>query len=245
MRLQGKTAIVTGGSRGIGASIAKVFAKEGASVIVGYRSQAESAEQVVADIVLQGGCASAVQADVTSPGDLAELCDASVIDFGGLDIFVNNAGWAKLQPLDQIDAKLVMQQLQTNIAGLIFGTQAAARVMNDGGRIINITSIAAKGGPGGSVYSATKAAGNTLTKCYAAELGHRKITVNAIAPAAVETDLYYEVGLDKNHENALAATPLGWIGTSDDVAKAAVFFASDDAEWITGEVLQVSGGRAM
>jgi len=245
MQLKNKTAIITGGSRGIGAAIAKCFASEGASVLISYRLDAESAEKTVAEIKLAGGRAAAICSDVTSPGDLRELCEACVVDFGGLNIFVNNAGWAKLQSLDEIEPVALDAQLQTNIAGLIYGTQAAARVMRNNGRIINITSIAAKGGPGGSVYSATKAAGNTLTKCFAAELGPRGITVNAVAPAAVETDLYYEVGLDKNHDAALAATPLGRIGSAKDVAKAVLFFASEDSAWVTGEVLQVSGGRAM
>jgi len=158
---------------------------------------------------------------------------------------VNNAGWAKLQPLEEIELAAIDAQLATNVTGLILTTQAAAAAMEDGGRVINISSIAAKGGAGGSVYSATKAAANTLTKCFAAELGPRGITVNAVAPAAIETDLYFEVGLNENHENSLASTPLGRIGDVDDVARAALFFASEDAAWITGEILHVSGGKAM
>lgn len=245
MRLKNKTAIITGASRGIGAAIATSFAEEGASVVINYHASADKAEQLATDICTAGGRAIAVQGDVRSQDDMAQLCEACCVNFGQLDIFVNNAGWAKLQTLTDIDIASLDAQLRTNISGTVFGTQAAAALMKDGGRIINITSIAAKGGAGGSVYSATKAAGNSLTKCYAAELGPKGITVNAIAPAAVETDLYYEVGLDKNKDSALAGTPLGRLGTVEDIARAAIFFASDDAAWITGEVLQVSGGRAM
>ena len=245
MRLAGKTAIVTGASRGIGAAIAKRFAAEGAKIIVNYRSNASAAKAVVQAIEADGGHAMALQADIANPKEVNAMVAATMTEFDHLDILVNNAGWAKLQTLDEIEPATIEAQLATNVTGLILATQAASREMNSGGRVINISSIAAKGGAGGSVYSATKAAGNALTKCYAAELGPRGITVNAVAPAAVETDLYYEVGLDENHERSLAATPLGRIGDVDDVAHAALFFASEDAAWITGEVLQVSGGKAM
>ncbi len=245
MRLANKVAIITGASRGIGAEIARQFAKAGAKVVVNFRGSEDKARQVVQSIQSGGGDAIAVQGDVVSADDISSLVESTVQHFGGLDILVNNAGWARLQRLEDIAPDDLDRQLSINIKGLILGTQAAARVMRRKGRVINISSIAAKGGPGGSVYSATKAAGNALTKSYAAELGPRGITVNAIAPAAVETDLYYDVGLDKNHDNSLAATPLGWIGTVEDVAKAALFFASEDAAWITGEILQVSGGKAM
>lgn len=245
MKLAGKVAVITGASRGVGAAIAKCFAANGASVVVNYRSNQEAANAVVSEISERGGDAIAVAGDVSNTLDMGALVDTALRTFGRMDILVNNAGWAKLQPLDQIEPEAIDAQLATNNAGLILTTQAAARVMQSNGRVINISSIAAKGGAGGSVYSGTKAAVNTLTKCYAAELGPRGITVNAIAPAAIETDLYFEVGLDQNQEKSLAATPLGRIGDVDDVARAALFFASDDAAWITGEILQVSGGKAM
>jgi len=245
MRLVEKVAIITGASRGIGAEIARQFAKAGANVVVNYCGSEDKARDVVQAIQLRGGEAIAVQGDVASPDDMSNLVETAVQHFGGLDILVNNAGWARLQRLEEIVPDDLDRQLSINIKGLVLGTQAATRVMRENGRVINISSIAAKGGAGGSIYSATKAATNTLTKSYAAELGPRGITVNAIAPAAIETDLYYEVGLDKNHDNSLASTPLGWIGTAEDVAKAALFFASEDAAWITGEILQVSGGKAM
>lgn len=245
MKLAGKVAVITGGSRGIGAAIARCFAAHDAKVVVNYQSNRAAADAVVSDILKHGGDAIAVAADVSLTSDVNSLMAEAQSAFGALDILVNNAGWAKLQRLEQIDGDAIDAQLATNIKGVILTTQAAAAVMRNGGRVINVSSIAAKGGAGGSVYSATKAAANALTKCYAAELGPRQITVNAIAPAAVETDLYFEVGLDQNHEASLAATPLGRIGDVNDVARAALFFASDDAAWITGEILQVSGGKAM
>lgn len=245
MRLKGKTAIVTGASRGIGEAIARRFAKEGANVVVNYRRAKDKADAVVSDILEQGGQALAVQADVCDVGAIQQMVNRTISSFGGLDILVNNAGWAKLQPLEDITPELIDSQLNINIKGIILTTQAVCKHINDKGRIINISSIAAKGGACTSVYSATKAAANALTKSYAAELGPRGITVNALAPAAVETDLYFEVGLDKNHDNSLASTPLGYIGDVHDVANAALFFASDEASWITGEILQVSGGKAM
>jgi len=245
MRLTGKVAVITGASRGIGAAIAKQFASEGARIVVNYRSNRIAADEVVQAIRDNGGHAISVRADVSSQSDVIELVEAAVHAFGRIDILVNNAGWAKLQSLEELDVSAIDQQLAINVKGLILATQAVAKKMTDGGRVINISSIAAKGTPGGSVYSATKAAANALTKSHAFELGQRGITVNAVAPAAVETDLYFEVGLDENHESSLAATPLGRIGNVDDVARAALFFASDDAGWITGEILQVSGGKAM
>ena len=245
MKLVGKVAVITGASRGIGAAIAKCFAANGAKVVLNYRSNREAANAVVSEISERRGDAIAVAGDVSNALDMGALMETAQHTFGRVDILVNNAGWAKLQPLDQIEPGAIDTQLATNITGLILTTQAAASVMQSRGRVINISSIAAKGGAGGSVYSATKAAANTLTKCYAEELGPRGITVNAIAPAAIETDLYFEVGLDQNHEKSLAATPLGRIGDVDDIARAALFFASDDAAWITGEILQVSGGKAM
>lgn len=245
MKLAGKVAVITGASRGIGAAIAKCFAANGAKVVVNYRTNQEAADAVVSDIIERGGDAIAIIGDVSKATNVEALMAETHQAFGRVDILVNNAGWAKLQPLEHIETDAIEAQLATNVTGLILTTQAAAAVMQKGGRVINVSSIAAKGGAGGSVYGATKAAANALTKCYAAELGPRGITVNAVAPAAVETDLYFEVGLDQNQERSLAETPLGRIGDVEDVARAALFFASDDAAWITGEILHVSGGKSM
>ena len=245
MKLIEKVAIVTGASRGIGAAIAKRFAQEGAYVVINYCNSANKANDVVNEIVEKGGKAISIQADMRTPQGAKQLVKKAIENFGHLDIFVNNAGGAILQPLALITPRDIKMQFDLNVFGLIYGTQVAAEVIADNGRIINITSIAAKGGANMSVYSATKAAGNALTKCYAAELGPRGITVNAIAPAAMETDLYFEVGLDKFEEQSLAATPLGRTGSVEDVAASATFLASEDAAWITGEIIQVSGGKAM
>ena len=245
MKLENKVAIITGASRGIGAEIAKRFAHEGSSVVVNYRSNKAKALEVVEGINKSNGQAIAVKGDVSSVDDMKNLVRQATQNFGGLDIFVNNAGCADLQRLEEISLSAMSRQIDINIKGVILGTQAAAKAMRDNGRIINISSIAAQGGVGQSIYSATKAAMNSLTKSYALELGPRGITVNAVAPAAVETDLYFEVGLDKYHESSVKNTPLGWIGSVSDVANAVTFFASEDAAWITGEILKVSGGKTL
>ena len=245
MQLNGKTALITGASRGIGAAIAKRFAAEGASVAVNYHSSPQKAEAVVVQIVEAGGQAIAVRGNLRETATIDDMVARVGEAFGRIDILVNNAGWASLQSLEEITRSDLVAQFELNVFGLIETIRAAAPYMSEGGRIINITSIAAKGGAGGAVYGATKAAGNSLTKSFAEELGPRGITVNAVAPAAVETDLDFEVGLDQRRDAAIAGTPLGRAGSVDDVASAALYFASDDAAWVTGEILQVSGGRAM
>ncbi|MGB0960422.1 MAG: SDR family NAD(P)-dependent oxidoreductase [Halocynthiibacter sp.] len=240
-----KTAIVTGASRGIGAAIAKRLAKDGYAVVVNYRTQGASAQQVCAEIQSQGGTAIAVQGDVTTVAGCDAVVAAAFEKFSRLDVLINNAGWARRAPLAEIDAASMRQQLSINIEGLILMSQAASQDMSPNGRIINITSIAAAGGPEFTVYGATKAAGNAITCSLAHELGPRGITVNAVAPAAVETDLYYEVGLDEFREVSLQNTPLGVAGTCEDVAGAVSFFASPDARWVTGQILRVCGGKSL
>lgn len=240
-----KTALVTGASRGIGACIAKRLAKDGYAVIVNYRSNRSKADDVCEAIRGQGGIAIAVQADVSTLAGCRALVAAAMSEYGRLDVLVNNAGWARRAPLSQIDPDTMRQQLAINIEGLILMSQAAAPEMGSGGRIVNITSIAAAGGPEFTVYGATKAAGNAITRSLAHELGPQGITVNAVAPAAVETDLYFEVGLDQFRAMSLENTPLGVEGTSEDIAGAVAFFASPDAGWITGQVLQVCGGKSL
>ncbi|MEM8859015.1 MAG: 3-oxoacyl-ACP reductase family protein [Chloroflexota bacterium] len=245
MKLQGKVALITGASRGIGASIAKRFAAEGAKVVVNYRSSSEKAAALVNEIAALGGTATAIQADISKPADVKNLVDQTVQAFNQVDILVNNAGWGALKPLSEITFDLIKSHFDLNVVGLIFATQQAAQHMPSGGRIINISSIAAKGGPTGGVYSASKAAVNALTKSFAGDLGPQGITVNAIAPGATVTDLYDEVGLADHEEAIIADTPLGRVGQPEDIAGAALFLASEDASFITGEILQVSGGRAM
>jgi 3-oxoacyl-[acyl-carrier protein] reductase len=225
MKLHNKVAIVTGGSRGIGAAIAREFASQGAKVVVNYLNSQEKADAVVAGIDLL----------------VKRACEA----FGGVDILVNNAGWATLERLQDITFDDTKKQFELNVFGPIFLTQKISAIMASGSVIINISSIAAKGGAGGSIYCATKAALNTLTKCYAAELGEKGIRVNAIAPGAVETDLYIEAGLVKREAEIIGQTPLKRLGQPCDIASLALFLASQDSSWITGEVIQISGGRFM
>lgn len=243
--MSSRTALITGASRGIGAAIAKRLAEDGCAVIVNYRSNRTQAEEVCKKIRSQGGTASAVQADVSSLEDCRALVAAVMAEHGRLDILVNNAGWARRASLSQIEPDSMRQQIAINVEGPILMTQAAAPNMSCGGCIINITSIAAAGGPEFSVYAATKAAENAITRSFAHELGPLGITVNAVAPAGVETDLYYEVGLDKSREMSLQNTPLGVEGTCDNVAGAVSFFASADARWVTGQVLNVCGGKSL
>lgn len=245
MKLKGKVALITGSSRGIGAQIAKDFAKQGAKVVVNYQQNQQMADDVVADIIQQGGQAIAIRADVSQIDGIDSLVEQTCKVFNVIDILVNNAGWATLERLPDITFEDTKKQFELNVYGPIFLTQTVSAVMPTGGVIINISSIAAKGGAGGSIYCATKAALNTLTKCYAAELGEKGIRVNAIAPGAVETGLYVEAGLVHREAEIIAQTPLKRLGQPDDIASLALFLASDDASWITGEVIQISGGRFM
>ena len=245
MKLKGKVALITGASRGIGAQIAKDFAKQGAKVVVNYHNNQQKADAIVAEIVKQGGLAIAVQADVSQQSGIDTLVKQTCAAFGGVDILVNNAGWATLERLQDITLDDTKKQFELNVFGPIFLTQKVSAIMPQGSVIINVSSIAAKGGAGGSIYCATKAAINTLTKCYAAELGDKGIRVNAIAPGAVETDLYIEAGLVKREAEIIAQTPLKRLGQPHDIASLALFLASEDSSWITGEVIQISGGRFM
>ena len=245
MKLKNKVAIVTGGSRGIGAAIACDFASQGAKIVVNYLNSQEKADAIVTDIIEKGGLAIAVQADVSQLSGIDHLVKQTCEVFGGVDILVNNAGWATLERLQDITFDDTKKQFELNVFGPIFLTQKTSAIMPAGSVIINISSIAAKGGAGGSVYSATKAAINTLTKCYAAELGEKGIRVNAIAPGVVETDLYIEAGLVKREAEIIGQTPLKRLGQPDDIASLALFLASEDSSWITGEVIQISGGRLM
>ncbi len=245
MKFKNKVVLITGGSRGIGAAIAHKFAEEGANLIINYHSEAEKAQMVCNHAIELGADALSVKADISNSDDVKRMVKETIDYFGQIDVLINNAGWAQKQSLIEINPKDLNRQLQVNIAGMVYCTQAIAAIMEDYGRVINITSLAAKGGAAFPVYSATKAAGNALTKSFAEELGHRNITVNAVAPAAVETDLYRSVGLDQFKESSLAASALGFLGDVNDVADAVLFFASEQSRWITGEILYVTGGRNM
>lgn len=243
--LTGKTAIVTGASLGIGAAIARKLAAEGASVVVNYaRSQAQ-AQTVVDEIRQAGGKAIAVQADLRDAAQIQNLFDAAVKAFGKVDVLVNNAGQYEFQPLEAVTEEHIDKHFDLNVKSLILATKEAVKVFGDnGGNIINISSVVATGAvPNGSVYSATKAAVDSLTRSWAAELGPKKIIVNAVSPGATVTEGFNT--LDPNGETAKALggrTPFGRLGKPEEIANVVAFLSSDEASWVTGEALAVSGG---
>jgi 3-oxoacyl-[acyl-carrier protein] reductase len=245
-KLEGKVAVVTGASKGIGASIATHLADEGAAVVVNYASSKQGADRVVAGIVAKGGRAVAVQANVAHHADIRRLFDETKKQFGKLDILVNNAGIYEFAPLEEVTPELFHKMFDLNVLGLILASQEAAKHFGpSGGSIINISSVVATlAPPNSSVYSGTKAAVNAVTRSLAQELGPRKIRVNAINPGMVETEGVHAAGIDQSdlRKQTEAMTPLGRIGQPQDIAPAAVFFASADSAWITGETLYITGG---
>jgi 3-oxoacyl-[acyl-carrier protein] reductase len=245
-RLSGKVAIVTGASKGIGASIAKHIANEGAAVVVNYSSSKEGADRVVAAIAAKGGKAVAVQADVSKEADVRKLFAETKKAFGRLDVLVNNAGIYEFSSLDEITAEHFHRQFNLNVLGLILSSQEAVKNFDDkGGSIINISSVVATlAPPHASVYSGTKAAVDAITRSLAQELGPRKVRVNSINPGMVETEGTHTAGITDSEmrKSTEASTPLGRIGKPEDIAPAAVFLASDESSWITGETLYISGG---
>ena len=245
-KLSGKVAVVTGASKGIGASIAKHLAAEGASVVVNYASSKAGADKVVAEITGDGGKAVAVQGDVSKKTDIERLFAETKKAFGALDILVNNAGVYEFLPLEKVTEEHFHRQFNLNVLGLILTTQEAVKQFNSsGGSVINISSVASTAAPPtGSVYSGTKAAVDAVTKSLAKELGPRKIRVNAINPGMVETEGVRSAGIAESdfRKQVEAQTPLGRIGQPQDIAGAAVFLASSDSAWITGENLFISGG---
>jgi 3-oxoacyl-[acyl-carrier protein] reductase len=243
--LQGKVALVTGASKGIGAAIARELASRGASVAVNYSGSKAGADKVVAAIQAAGGKAIAVQANVADPASIAPLVDAVATQLGPIDILVNNAGIYEFSPLEQITPEHFHKQFNINVLGLLLVTQAAvARFNPAGGSIINIGSVAASGIASAAVYSATKGAVNTITGSLAKELGARKIRVNALNPGMIETEGAHAAGFigSEFQAHAEAATPLGRIGQPSDIATAAAFLASADSGWLTGQTVYASGG---
>jgi 3-oxoacyl-[acyl-carrier protein] reductase len=244
-KLAGKVAVVTGASKGIGAEVAKRLAADGASVVVNFASSRTGADKVVADITSQGGKAVAVQADVSKVEDIRRLFTETKRAFGRLDILVNNAGIYTFAPLEQVTPEHFHKQFDLNVLGLILTTQEAVKHFTDGGSVINIGSIVGKLGlPGATVYSATKAAVDSVTRSLSVELGPKKVRVNSVNPGMVVTEgntdaADPENGLRKTIE---ATTPLGRIGQVDDIAPAVAYFASDDSKWVTGETLYIAGG---
>jgi 3-oxoacyl-[acyl-carrier protein] reductase len=245
-RLSGKVAIVTGASKGIGASIAQHLAADGAAVVVNYATSKEAADRVVAGIIGKGGRAIAVQANVADPADIRRLFSETHRAFGKLDILVNNAGIYEFAPLENVTAEHFHKMFDLNVLGLILASQEAVKHFGPaGGSIINISSVAATvAPPTTSVYSATKAAVDAVTRALAKELGPRNIRVNSINPGMIETEGVHAAGIDQSdfRKETEARTPLGRIGQPQDVAPAAVFLASPDSAWITGDSFYITGG---
>ncbi|MBB6189693.1 glucose 1-dehydrogenase [Rhodanobacter sp. MP7CTX1] len=245
-KLAGKVAVVTGASKGIGAGIAKELAAAGAAVVVNYASSKEGADRVVAEITGSGGKAIAVQGDVSKAADVQRLFAEAKKAFGTLDVLVNNAGVYQFAPLEDVTESEFHRQFNTNVLGLILATQEAVKHFGDnGGSVINIGSVVSRLGlPGSTVYTATKGAVDAVTLVLSKELGPRKIRVNSINPGGVETEGTHTMGMigSDMEKQMVAQTPLGRLGQPGDIATIAVFLASEDAGWLTGETLLASGG---
>jgi 3-oxoacyl-[acyl-carrier protein] reductase len=245
-KLAGKVAVVTGASKGIGASIAKHLAAEGAAVIVNYASSRAGADNVVNEITKNGGKATAVQADVAKKVDIERLFAETKKAFGQVDVLVNNAGIYEFSPLEGITEEHFHKQFNLNVLGLILASQAAAREFGaSGGSIVNVSSVVSTlGFPGAAVYSGSKGAVDAITRSLAKELGPRGIRVNAINPGMVETEGVHAAGIAESEmrKQVEAATPLGRIGKPQDIGTVAAFFASPDSAWITGQTINIDGG---
>jgi 3-oxoacyl-[acyl-carrier protein] reductase len=244
--LKGKVAVVTGASKGIGAGIAKSFAAAGASVVVNYASSKEGAERVVKEITASGGKAIAVQGDVAKADDVKRIFAETKKNFGKLDVLVNNAGVYNFAPLEAVTETEFHHEFNTNVLGPILTTQEAINHFgNSGGSVINISSIASVGNmPATVVYSATKSALDSVTRVLANELAAKKIRVNTIAPGGVETEGTHAAGVIGSdfEKQMIAGTPLGRLGQPNDIAQVAVFLASADSGWLTGERITAAGG---
>jgi len=243
--LNGKVAVVTGASKGIGAAIAKALSAAGAAVVVNYSASKEDADRIVADIKAKGGKAIAVKGDVAKADDMVRLFEETKKTFGRMDVLVNNAGIYRFAPLEEITEDEFHQHFNINVLGTILATREAVKYFGpNGGSVINMSSIASAGAPEAAVYSGSKGAVDAITRGLAEELGPRKIRVNAIAPGGVETEGTHSGGIvGSDFEKAMIArTPLGRFGQPDDIARIAVFLASEDSAWLTGERLGASGG---
>ncbi|WP_429433288.1 glucose 1-dehydrogenase [Paraburkholderia sp. GAS33] len=244
-KLTGKVAVVTGASKGIGAAIAQALAAEGASVVVNYASSQAGADKVVAAITQAGGKAVAVRGDVSKAADAQGIVDAAIETYGRLDVLVNNSGVYDFAPVEQITEEHFDKHFNVNVRGLLLITQAASKHLGEGASIVNVGSVVSRITPPGSVaYTATKGAVDAITGVLARELGPRKIRVNSVNPGMVETEGTKDGGIIASEmaTAVVAQTPLGRLGQPEDIARVAVFLASDDAGWITGETLVASGG---
>lgn len=244
-KLEGKVAVVTGASKGIGASIAKHLAAEGASVVVNYASDKEGGERVVAEIEKEGGKAIAVGADVSKAAEAQGIIDAAIKNYGRLDILVNNSGVYEFAPIEEITEEHYHKIFNVNVLGVLLTTKAAAKHLGEGSSVINIGSgVTRLTPPNSAVYSGTKGAVDAITGVLAKELGARGIRVNTVNPGPVETEGVHTAGfIGSDFLNGyIAQTPLGRIGQPSDIASIAVFLASDDSAWLSGEQLLASGG---
>ncbi len=245
-RLEGKVAIVTGASKGIGAAIAKRLASDGASVVVSYASSKSDADRVVTEITRGGGKAIAVKSNLAKPEEVPILFQEAKKAFGRLDIVVNNAGVYEFMPIEEVTPESFHRMFDLNVLGLLLAAKEAVQYFGpDGGSIVNISSVAATSAPAmASVYSATKGAVDSITKSLAKELGPRRIRVNSINPGMIETEGVHTAGLAEGEFRSRVElqTPLGRIGQPEDVAPTVAFLVSPDAGWVTGETLYVAGG---
>ena len=244
-KLDGKVALVTGGSKAIGAAIAAALAAEGARVVVNYASSKAGADAVVAAIRSAGGEAIAVQADVSDADQAQALVTRAVQEFGRLDVLVNNSGVYEMGPLEQMTQDQYRRMFDINVLGVLLTTQAALDHLGEGGSVINVSSSITTIAPANSaVYTGSKGAVDAITRVLAKELGPRGIRVNAILPGMVETEGSIAAGYigSDMQTGIVAMTPLGRVGQPDDISGVAVFLASDDAGWVTGQLLSASGG---
>ncbi|QJR10044.1 Glucose 1-dehydrogenase [Usitatibacter rugosus] len=245
-KLKGKVAIVTGASKGIGAGIARSLAAEGASVVVNYSSSQAGADKVVKEIEAAGGKAIAVKGDVATESGVKQIFAEAKKAYGHLDVLVNNAGVYQFDPLENVTEKEFHRQFNTNVLGTVLATREALGLFNgEGGSVINISSVVSEMSlPNAVVYSATKSAMDSVTRTLSKELAPRKIRVNTIAPGGVETEGTHTAGIigSDMEKYMVSQTPLGRIGQPEDIARVAVFLASDDSRWLTGERIGASGG---
>lgn len=243
MTLQNKTALVTGASRGIGRAIALRLAREGASVAAHYKENAAKADETVAAIQAAGGEAFSLRGDLADSLDVHHMAGEIESRWKSLDILVNNAGWAKFAPLDEVNEDDFDAMFDLNVRGLFFLTQQCARLLNDNGRVVNISSgITRVNSAAGSVYAATKCAVEAFTRCWAADLGRRGITVNTVSPGMTETDLLLEVTSPEFLASMATQSPFGRLGQPRDIADVVAFLCSEDARWLTAENLLANGG---
>lgn len=244
-KLTGKVAVITGASKGIGAAIAKALAAEGASVVVNYASSKAGADKTVDEIYKAGGKAVAVSGDVSKAAEAEEIINAAIKNYGRLDILVNNSGVYNFAPIEEVTEEHFHRQFNVNVLGLLLTTKAAVKHLGEGASIINIGSVVSRiTPPGSAVYTGTKGAVDAITGVLARELGPRKIRVNALNPGMVETEGTHSAGfIGSDFETGtVGQTPLGRLGQPNDIASIAVFLASDDSAWLTGEQLLAGGG---